>query len=99
MAQPGAVEYEFVALGAEVTVHQGKGCEHAGREQQARREYTGKKFAYHQHFTAHRSQKVVMQAALDHVAAEQPGKNADAAEENAEAYVIDLEDAGQDQGV
>ena len=52
-----------------------------------------------QHFAPHRRQQIEVQAALDHLPANQPRKNAQAAEEDAQANVIELDDARQDIGV
>ena len=59
----------------------------------------GDEFAQQQDLAAHRSKQVIVQAALDHLAADERHEYAERPEKDSEPQVIELEDAGQDFGV
>src|SRR5215471_20467060 len=99
MSEPGAVKDERAARRAKVRVHEGKREQHREPEDQNRGHDSRKKLPCYQHLTPQRSQKVIMKALLHHLATKQPGKQSQAAEEDSESKVKELEDAGKDSGV
>jgi len=50
-----------------------------------------------QYLPPHRREQIKVQALVDHLAAEQVGENADTAEEDGQAKVIELEDRREDR--
>ena len=56
----------------------------------------GEKFPCHQHFAPHRREHVIVQTLIHHFAAKQIGEDADAAEEDRDTQVEELENARED---
>src|SRR6185437_7411095 len=80
-------------------VDQKEGQEEAGGEQARSRQQSSKEFAQQQHFPSNRGEKVIVQAALDNLSAKKPGEDTEAPEEDRQAQVEELEDAGQHFGI
>ena len=84
-----------LAGGAEADVDQSEVGEDGDAEEKKRREASGGVLGEQQHFAPDRREQIEMQAALDHFPANEAGEDAKAAEEDAEADVVELDDAGQ----
>ena len=71
----------------------------AGGEDDDGGDEAGEVFSQDQDFAAHGSEEVVVQAFVEHLAAEEVHEDADAAEEDRQAQIEVLEDGGEDEGV
>jgi hypothetical protein len=99
MAEAGAAQQEAARFGAEMDVHQHKGQQYRCAEGGDADDEACQELAEGEELAAHGGEQIVVQAAFHHLASEQAGEQAQAAEEDAQAQVVELEDAGEDGGV
>ena len=95
--RPGTVQDVVRVARAEMAADQQERERGAADEQEDRRGQARQILAGHQQFAAQRRQVVVVQRLLQHFAAEQVGEDAHAAEEDPEAQIVEVEQAGEDQ--
>src|SRR5262245_29347742 len=96
MAESRTIENKSASCCSKGRIHECESQKHRPAKDHDRCSEAGEKLACHQDFAAHRRQEVVVQTFLDHVSFEQPGEEPQAAEEDSERQVIELEDTGQD---
>ncbi len=59
----------------------------------------GGEFGQEQNLAAHRREQIEMEAALDHLAANEARENSQASEEDCQAEIVELDDPGQHLGI
>ena len=95
-ARPGPWRTK-VAPRVEVGVHQDERREDAGAEHEHGGQHARQELADDQHLAPHGGEEPVVQGALGELAADEPHEDPQAAEEDAEAHVVELDDPGEDQ--
>ena len=71
----------------------------AGGENQAGGDDSGQEFSGQQHFAANGRQEIIVQAAVQYLAAKQVHENAQASEEDGQPQVEELKDGGENIGI
>src|ERR1700689_2726650 len=87
------------AFGTKARVDKAEAGNHGSLEERDGNNRACEKFSNHQDFFSYRNQELIVKSALDHFAAEEPGKNTHAGEEDAQAEIINLNNTGEDKRI
>ena len=96
LTQAWSVKHIGRAGGAKTRVHEIETSQDGGFEERNSDDSAGEKFSNHQDLSSYRDKKLVMESVFDHFAAEQPGKNPHASEEDAQPEIIELHNSRED---
>ena len=99
MAEAGAVKNIRSAGTAKPLIDEIETGQDGCFKERDRNNNASKKFSDDQNFFSDWNEKLIVESACDHFTTEQPSKNAHAGEEDAEADVVELDDAGEDLSV
>src|ERR1700722_6395340 len=99
LAEAGSVKNVRSSRGTQAAICEVEASEHRRFEQRNGNGCAGKKFTNDQDLFPYGNQKLIVESALDHFAAEKPGKNPHAGEKDAKPKIVKLHNSSEDQGV
>src|SRR5258706_13339723 len=90
------VKYRRFAGGTKAGIHKVEASKGGYLEEGNRNDCAGEKFSYYQNLSSHRHEKLIMESAFNHFAAEYPGKDPHAGEEDSQPEIEELDYSVED---